>query len=234
MTEIFALLLKSAFFGCLAGCMIATVVDLLASLLYYPFQKKKELQYAINNGRVVKARLVSCNRIEEDLPSGSSRIDYYIGKYQYEWDEKVYKREFRADTLGGLEDEITLYFGDDPKYASEDNAYYASYNHSKKKLYIGTCLIVIPFVALLMVSQARGPLRQSTTEVLAVLITPFLVGYVLSLVVTPIVVLTMRVIRVPKAKGQWKKVYNRTALVIAGLSALLMAYSMLAGGVALY
>lgn len=234
MTEILLLLLKSAFFGCLAGLMIATVIDLLAALLYYPFRKKKELQYAIDNGHIVKARLVSCNRIEEDLPSGSTRIDYYIGKYEYEWDGKVYRKEFRADTLGGLEDEITLYFGNDPKYASTNNAYYASYSRSKKKLYIGACLIAIPFVALLMVSQARGPLRQSAAEVLAVLITPLLVGYVLSLVLTPIAVLVMRLIRVPKGKGQWKKAYSRTALAIAVLSALLMACSILAGGAALY
>ena len=65
MTEIFALLLKSVFFGCLAGLMIATVIDLLATLLYYPLRKKKEIQYAIDNGHVVKARLVSCNRSQQ-------------------------------------------------------------------------------------------------------------------------------------------------------------------------
>ena len=104
-------------YGLLVSAAITPIFCVARKIWYVPLMRQKYVKKAIENGRVVQAKLVkswdSWNQSESGALIASNEV---LGVYTYEYKGKKYK--YRASSTSYLPDELTLYFLKNPRKAS--------------------------------------------------------------------------------------------------------------------
>ncbi len=128
--------------GIIFGIPFTPVICLLRKMFIVPFKHQRILKKAINDGHVVKAKLIkSKDDIDERGLRDSSR---QIGIYQYEYNNKIYKT--KQGSVFELPDEITLYFERNPRHAVVEREL-GIYESPMLRCYIVSALIMGIFVS---------------------------------------------------------------------------------------
>ena len=107
-------------YGLLVSIAITPLFCFVRKIWYVPLVQKKYVKKAIEDGRVVQAKLMkswdSWNQSESGAIIASNEV---LGVYTYEYKGKKYK--YRASSTSHLADELTLYFLKNPRKASLEN-----------------------------------------------------------------------------------------------------------------